>query len=113
MPVLGLVGLLVAAMIETARAAAPFDGTWVGGGVVTSVCPYPMNVEMTVRDSRKKPDGSLSTGVITSSKITPDGTANVIVGERLPASLQFTNDHFEGTFSGFCGTRPISGSRSK
>ena len=114
--------LLVALTVAScAYASGPFDGNWTGGGTPTSSCGA-LTVELTIANSLVSgtahgttEKGEPVSGHFLPGMVQPDGTASLLLGYQthFPASFRFTADRFTASIAGYCGQRPVTGTRVK
>ena len=83
-----------------------------------------MTIEMTIVDNaisgsvhvdKPTPQGYTSGHLVPGAAVAADGIANVLIGENThyPTAFRFAGDRFVANMNAPCGTRTITGIRSK
>ncbi len=104
-----LAGMLLIA--SAARAAGPFDGTWVGKDETGSCAGYAATITVVNSNASGAVTGPYGTDIIRDKFIHSNGTAIYYTSHRKPIHLKFSAGTFEISEEAECGSVSITGTK--
>lgn len=104
----------IQALASTPHGSGPFDGVWTATTANTNGCaPTTWYLDINNGSVSGFVKGSLGTGLITASTLSPDGAAQITFGLKngFQGALKFSGRQFQGNYAQSCGQNSVVGSK--